>query len=283
MRVQYRIAEIESALDLETLKFLAIGPSRSIAAISAALLEAGHTVTPVNDLSSATELFLEQPFNAVLVPDTLPSSEIAEFAAAIRQFETQTGMPRTPILSVVEHSGEPEPASITAETHAIAPANAVSGIDGVVPESIDPDSLTLAIARLASAVAVDSGVTAPLSLAPELPVLEIEELKAQVAYDTELLVELIDLYLSERVQQSGEMASALDQRDYPALARVAHTIKGSLGSLHAPAARVVAQSLELAAREADEEKCRDFLPALETQLDILGQQLIALKESVQNS
>lgn len=263
--------QIESAIQLETLKFLAVGPVRATAELSGALTRAGHFVHTVADLSEATEVLLEQQFDAVLLPGDLAASEVVEFASAIRQFESQTNARHTPLLFVSEQ-----------EASDIKPSE-ISGIDGVVPESMDPDSLTLAIARLASALAVDRAAPAPVALAPELPILDVEELKAQVAFDNELLIELIDLYLSERVKQSAEMEAALASRDYPALARVAHTIKGSLGSLHATAARATSQGLELAARERDQDKCCDFLPALERQLDLLEEHLLSLRESLQGS
>jgi HPt (histidine-containing phosphotransfer) domain-containing protein len=150
----------------------------------------------------------------------------------------------------------------------------------VVPESIDPDALTLAIARLASAVGPEKDSPKAHELAPELAVLDVEELKSQVAYDSELLIELIDLYLSERARQSQEMAAALAGGKCDDLSRIAHTIKGSLGSLHADAARSTAQALELAARDHDSAKCHDFLPYFERQLDQLEKQLLLVKRSL---
>lgn len=266
----------ESSFVMESMKFLAVGPFRSIAAISSKLVAAGHSVTQTQDFGEATEALLVQHFDAVLIPTALPPSEVSEFAAAIRQFESQAGGTHTPLLSVSEVPGSDSAVDPI-------PFSNISGIDGVVPASIDPDSLTLAIARLASAVSAANPAAAAVALSPELPVVDIEELKAQVAYDAELLVELIDLYLSEREKQSAEMQAALSAGDYAALARVAHTIKGSLGSLHASASRATSQSLELAARERDQATCRDFLLTLEEQLDALETELLALKNSLQAS
>jgi HPt (histidine-containing phosphotransfer) domain-containing protein len=145
-----------------------------------------------------------------------------------------------------------------------------------VAESTDADALTLAIARLAAAVSVDKGI-ATAALAPELPVLRVEELQEQVAYDNDLLVELIDLYIGERAKQSTEMKSALARGQWERLSRVVHTIKGSLGSLHAEAAHATAQALEMAARDEDAVLCADFLSLFETQLDTLEELLLALR------
>lgn len=272
----------DDAVAVDSMKFLAVGPLRSTTAISSRLVQAGHRVTQARDFAEATEMFVEHPFDAVLILGTLPSGEVAEFAAAVRQFESQSGGRHAALLFVTQASGVTPILPLTASTagFGVVTSNlAASGIDGVVPESIDPDSLTLAIARLASAVSLPNPAATASALAPELPILAEEELKAQVAFDPELLTELIDLYLSERVKQSSEMEAAMKAGDYVTLARVAHTIKGSLGSLHAAAARATSHSLELAARERDEVKCRDFLPTLQRQLDVLEDHLVALKES----
>jgi two-component system, sensor histidine kinase and response regulator len=201
-----------------------------------------------------------------------PVAEVREFTAAVREITHGSGVSvHVPVLTAVTGSGSDDPQAASG-----------SGIDGVVTESMDADALTLAIARLASAIGSDRPATKVPHLAPELPILDVEELQAQVAYDSELLVELIDLYLSERSRQSEEMAQALNANDFGALSRVAHTIKGSLGSLHAHAARSTAQNVELAARDLDGPRCQDFLPHLERQLDELERHLLAVKQSLGN-
>jgi HPt (histidine-containing phosphotransfer) domain-containing protein len=59
---------------------------------------------------------------------------------------------------------------------------------------------------------------------------------------------------------------------------VAHTIKGSLGSLHAARARSHAQELELAAKRRQEDVCWTSLAALESDLAELEQELLVLRQ-----
>ena len=260
---------------LEALRILLVGSSKRTQHAAVELSRLGHSVLEAPDVADATHALMVQRFDAVVLSTGLPAADVSEFTAAVRELDQLSGdSVRTAILTTVADTISETQAAYNSETAYS------SDIDGVVPESIDADALTLAIARLASAVRVDKSSSKIPDLAPELPILDVEELKAQVAYDSELLIELIELFLTERSRQSQEMAEALTAANYDALSRIAHTIKGSLGSLHADAARRTAQNVELAAREHDGAMCHDFLPHFEQQLDELEQHLLALKRSL---
>lgn len=264
--------EAVGVLEAGTLRILTVGAA-STHKVSGKLEVAGHSVVPAADLVEATEALILQRFAAVLLTtETVetPEAELEEFAAAVHELDRRAGaQTRTPVLFIVPESHHEEDLQPVLR----------SGIDGIVAESTDADALTLAIARLATAVSQDKGISSP-ALAPELPVLRVEELQEQVAYDNDLLVELIDLYIGERAKQSKDMLSALARGEWDRLSRIAHTIKGSLGSLHAAAAYATAQSLEMAAREQDAVQCEDFLSTFERQLDTLEEYLLALRRTL---
>jgi HPt (histidine-containing phosphotransfer) domain-containing protein len=123
------------------------------------------------------------------------------------------------------------------------------------------------------------GAERPKSSSAELPIFEPEEFCAQIANDCDLIVEIIDVFLVEQRQQMTEMRQALASGDYERLARVAHTMKGSLGSLHAPRARSALQELELAAKQQLEQECTSALVVVEHNLQSLEAPLLALRES----
>jgi HPt (histidine-containing phosphotransfer) domain-containing protein len=62
-------------------------------------------------------------------------------------------------------------------------------------------------------------------------------------------------------------------KEFQPASRVAHSLKGSLGSLHAPRARHWAQTLELAAASGDGERYRQSFSALEQSLSDLEPKL----------
>ena len=254
---------------MDTLRVLLVGDPARLEAVTAALTAGGHEILPVDSLAEASEALLIQRFDAVLLGDLAPG-QMLSICSQIKDLNRRTGSAtRTAVLSVVPETAEE--AQDTKNT----------GIDGYVTEHVDPDTLTLAIARLASAVGMDSIDAAPLG--EQLPILDVNNLKEQVAYDDELLVELIDLFLTERIRQVAEMQQAFATGDFPMLSRVAHTIKGSLGSLHAMAAKANAQGLELSARDHDAIRSQGFLVALEEDLTALEIELLKVRRSVSQS
>ncbi len=229
--------------------------------IASVLTEANHAVIPTNGFPEAAEALQVQRFDAVLVGSS--SDGIAAFTNKLRQLEKkQRSTARTAVLSCApDERGASTPAEL--------------GIDGFLPKEFEAATFSEAVSTLGRAVRSTPDGSGGIS---DLPVLEPEEFRAQVAHDDELLIEIIDLFLAERPEQVNEMRSALAASDYPRLGRGAHTIKGSLGSIHAQQARAHAQQLELAAKNQEDQVCRFSLAALEQDLDTLEPQLLALRE-----
>ncbi len=248
----------------DTLRILIIGCSEESRSLEAVLSSSEQPVLLVDTLAEGLEALLIQRFNVVLLPSCHAAGEIDGFAEAVRQIDCSADeQDRTVIVGV--KSGDS--------------ANAAAKVDGFVPYSAIPEVLTQAITSLAKAV----GQQSPSLACQGLVVLDVEQLHEQVAHDDELLVELIDLYRSERNRQSAEMEQALTAGQYESLSRLAHTIKGSLGSLHAAAAKQDAHLLEMAARDQNAAECQQILPRFETKLNVLEQQLLSIRESILRS
>ena len=111
------------------------------------------------------------------------------------------------------------------------------------------------------------------------PVLDADGFRAQVGGDEELLVEIIDLFLTEGPAQILEMREAFAAGDLARVSRVAHTIKGSLGALHAERARATAQDLELTAKDGSSDAARVLVAKLEQEVEALEPALAELRKS----
>jgi len=232
--------------------------------ISSALSEADHAVLPAAGLEEASEALLIQKFDAVLLSFSAPADGIANFAAKLRDLEKrQSTAIRVPLLScspgVYENDG------------------ARNAIDGYLPSRFDEHAFLEAVTRLSSRV--PETPEGPIPTRAGEPIFEPDKFQEQVAFDTELLIEIVDLFLLERLAQMDEMRRAFAESDLEQLGRVAHTIKGSLSSLHAPRARARAQDLELAAKESCVETCRHLLAQLEHDLTLLEPELVALRNA----
>ncbi len=237
--------------------------------VTAVLGEAQYEVLGAISFKEATEALLVQRFDAVLIGSPGESQAQADFTAGLRKIERSHGsLAKTPVLLC---SG--------AVPNGLWTPTQEEWVDAYLPEEFVAATFTDAVVRLAQAVAPPTRVTDQGS-ASDLPIFEPDKFQAQVAYDRELLVEIIDLFLTERRVQVNEMRAALAASDFTRLSRVAHTIKGSLGSLHAALARTHAQQLETASKAADAQVSRFCLTVLEQDLETLEPKLIALRSSV---
>jgi HPt (histidine-containing phosphotransfer) domain-containing protein/CheY-like chemotaxis protein len=236
------------------------GGSERCEAISTTLANANHTVLPAAGLEEAGEALFVEQFDAVLLTSNFPARSLANFTAKLRRVErSQSTETRIPVLALG--------------------AVAVGGTDGSVEEPIDPIALTEAVRSLAQALAQPVEYAEPLATG-KLPVLEAEKFEEQVGYDSELMVEIIDLFLAESKKDLSDMRDSVASHNWESLSKLAHTIKGSLASLHAVQARSTAQELESAARSSEVEVSVRAFQQLVKDLRILEPRLLELRDAV---
>ena len=248
---------------MNSLRLLLVdGGSAKSDAISTTLASANHIVLPTTGLDEAGEALFVEQFDAVLLASHFPANTLADFTAKLRRVEQgQRTATRIPVLALQSVS--------TAE----------SSCDGYVHEPIDPVGLTQAVRSLAAAL----GKPMEMKVASEvdnLPILEPEKFEEQVGGDDELMVEIIDLFLEERKGQVVGMDDCIANQDWVSLSKIAHTIKGSLASLHATRSRARAQELETASKNGDAEVSVRAHRQLIRDLEILEPVLLELRDSV---
>lgn len=256
---------------MNTLRVLVVDQNQEKAErLAGVLANANHSALPATGLEEACEALFVQKFDAVLLGSPLPAEGVAEFAAKLRQLErAQRGGGRTPILSVA--SEIPNGAEW---------CSSGTEVDGYLVQSFHPTSLWEAVRSL-SAVNADSKQDRELS--GELQVLDAHGLREQMGFDRDLIVEIIDLFLSEGPQQVIEMREAMAAGELERVGRLAHTIKGSFSTLHAAIARSHAQQLESAAKHRGAGQCRELVSALEYDLELLEPRLLSLRNSSQDA
>jgi len=247
-------------MNMNSLRVLLVdGGSEKSEAISTTLASANHTVLPAAGLEEAVEALSVEQFDAVLLASSFPAGNLADFTAKLRRVEQNQGSDtRIPVLTLESVSD--------------------AGADGFVEEPIDPIALTEAVRSLAQALALPAQLGVA-SMKNDLPVLEPEKFEEQVGYDNELMVEIIDLFLAESKKDLSEMNSSVANRNWDSLSKIAHTIKGSLASLHAAQARATAQELESAAKNRVADISVRAFHQLVKDLRILEPRLIELRDS----
>ncbi len=257
--------------NISTLRVLLIekDPSES-ERISTLLESANHAVFPLTCLEEAAEALEIQRFDVVLLRSGAANGELRSFTTKLRQLEgKQRAAVKAPILSFSE--GVPS-GSGWLQSHE-------TDIDGYLSERFEPRAFANAVENLAGSLA-RAGSASPSVAERELPHFDPDGFQEQMGYDRDLAIEIIDLFLTECVDQVREMRQMLAAENWPLLSRIAHTIKGSLGSLHASRSRLQAEALELAAKRGEHDACGPFLDKLIGGLEALRPELLHLRDAL---
>jgi two-component system, sensor histidine kinase and response regulator len=234
------------------------GDEREAQRISSVLNAAGHNCSVVTDAQAALEAVFLERFDAVLVGRTIPPEATCALRDQLRELETlQSDRGSLPLLTVASCTGAP-------------------GAEISLPEHFEAADFQRAIVNLAAQIPTRHSEKD--AHREPLPVFEAAEFEEQCAQDRDLMLEILELSAAERDKQVPDMEAALARADFDRLARIAHTLKGSLGSLHAPAAHRRAHDLEMAAKACLPAESAELLAAFIPELDTLQQELSKYRE-----
>lgn len=140
--------------------------------------------------------------------------------------------------------------------------------DETLPSSLPLASLAGEVNRFRQRAALDRD-----GIAAHLTTFDLLAFQQQMGEDHDLMTEIINIFFEESVAQLQDLRKALSTHEFNRASRLAHSLKGSLGSLHAAQARHWAQALESAAADCDENRCEHCLGALEASISALQPQL----------
>ncbi len=220
----------------------------------------GHSSVSVPDLSEAREALSIQRFDLVLLGSGQPVASCARFVEKLRSLETGQGFDSR--ASVFAYG---------------PPLGGADFLDGFLPPEFDPEALADAVSR---SQAAGQGTAGQLQPDPgAFSAFEPDQFREQCANEPSLMVEIIDLFSAEQDRELSAMHQALVDNDFDRLSRLAHTIKGSLGALHAPLCRQRAQLLEVAAKQRNDRLCAGVLQALEHDLAELNSLLATFRQA----
>lgn len=239
--------------------------------ISSMLAAADHNVFPVSSVQEAEETLHVVKVDVVLLgsPDLAPQP----FVHTLRRVEKEQ-----------KRGGRATVLALSPEVPVSAEGCSTGSdvIDGYLPEQFDPQTLVNVYQTVGQATTAH-GNTAESAPQTFLQVFDVEKFRQQVAYDQALAAEIIELFLEERRVELPQMWRALAEGDFRQLSELAHTMKGSLSSLHAMVARHRAQELEAVAKAQDNAACGRILSLLVSDLEALEPLLVNLRDHIEPS
>jgi two-component system sensor histidine kinase/response regulator len=208
----------------------------------AMLAGAGYRVDTVLNGAEAVNAIRLRRYDAILMDCQMPVMNGYEATIAIRAQEGQGQ--RVPIIA------------ITAAARAKDRDRCISaGMDGYLAKPVCKEDLLAVVARY---VTNDPW---PVGVLDENVVSELE------ALDGDVMLGLVSLYFDQASDQMSELSAAIASGETPAIAQIAHKLKGSSATLGAKNVAGIASELELAAGTGDPASAEPLLNTLSTGLD----------------
>jgi len=242
--------------------------------VSRLLGKRGHKVVVARNGREAVAAVQHGPggvFDLILMDVQMPDMDGFEATAAIRARELSTGG-HVPIVAVTAHAMKGDRERCLA-----------AGMDGYLSKPIRVKEL-LDLLRDYDALPVQTSEVSHSHEQEECrrvgddgELLDKGALLERLGGDSQLLSELIEIYLSESPALLAAAQRALQEKSGQDLARAAHTIKGSAGNFVARATLETAERLEAFAEQGDFSRAQEAMSALEREMEHLDRALIALR------
>jgi len=239
----------------------------------------GHTVTAVANGLEAVQALACQKFDLVLMDVQMPQMDGLDATAAIRRAELPLGS-HVPIIAMTAHAMKGDRERCLA-----------AGMDDYVSKPVNAEQLFAVIERTLSAcqaaaraakasVAVEpasalrpgmerGGQALGSSSVEPAPVFDLAALRASLEEDTDLLEELVELFLGSAPALVSEIDTAVAQQDGRTVERAAHALKGALRNLFAANCAQAAQQVESLGRAGELNDMDESLARLKNELSRL--------------
>ncbi len=243
----------------------------------------GYQVDVASNGLEAIDAVMRGGYVAVLMDCQMPKLDGYSATSEIRRREVTM---RTPIIAMTADAGPgarekclaagmddylSKPMSgdeLDRLLHKWAP---LPGSPGRSPMDSAPDSAP------ASSVSPSRRPT-PIVRAPAVDIAALEKLRAMRQGDSDLVLEVIDLFLQEIPDRLTALRDGLARGDFPLIARVAHTIRGSAGHIGAKALTALCARVEDKARQATPFNSAFALSSIEEELERVREALVAEAE-----
>ena len=110
--------------------------------------------------------------------------------------------------------------------------------------------------------------------------LDLNEFKERVQDDTELLLELLDIFVADYQVKRQSLQEAIDKGDCEEVKSVAHSLKGASGNISAKSMRAIFLLIEDAAKGGDVSNTGDLLSQLDEIFNSLSTRIEEVKKEL---
>ena len=111
-------------------------------------------------------------------------------------------------------------------------------------------------------------------------VLDLDEFKERVQDDTELLLELLDIYSADFEEKRPKLQEAVSSGNAEDVRSIAHSLKGASGNISAKALRESFLQLEDKGKAGDLSGAEELLAEIDTKYDALKERITGVKDEL---
>ena len=191
----------------------------------------GHQIFVANNGREAVEALQENDFDLVLMDIQMPEMDGIEATHAIRASET--GKSKIPIIAMTAHA-------MAADRLRCLEA----GMDEYISKPYRAKELLSLIETLMASRSRESSLRTQLSLNEPSKLIDWNIAFETVGGDRTLLVELIQIFLSEKDTMIDQLESSIESSDSEKIRRSAHSLKGTLHHLGIAKVARIAEKIE---------------------------------------
>ncbi|TVQ95973.1 MAG: response regulator [Desulfovibrionales bacterium] len=244
----------------------------------------GYHFDLVSNGLAAVQAFASSTYDIILMDIQMPDMDGLEATERIRALERERNLPRTPIIALTAYAMPEEQANFLAR-----------GMDGFLPKPIQGDNLHAEMQRLlttshqtvssapeitlgngsksasgtATGTASESTSESNMKTDPgPSPVFNLRDIQSRFMGNDTLWRRMVARFLQQELPEYRERLNQLiHEADLQETARLAHKIKGALGTLCAEPSHETAAALEITAKNADISATTNGMYTLLAELD----------------
>jgi len=223
-------------------------------AVAVGMLDAmGVESVVANDGDKAVELFLSQPFDAILMDCQMPGLDGYQAAAKIRDIESERGDEPIRIIAVTANA-------LTGDMEKCIAA----GMDDYLRKPFKGEQLNEALVRVLQTgerpepAAAQTGILDSIAIRtsdPALDVIDDSVLESLVALpqssDLDLVNQVIQTYIKSSLDLMTRLGEAIDRSDSECIRTAAHSLKSSSANVGATKMAELCASIETSTRKSD--------------------------------
>jgi two-component system, sensor histidine kinase and response regulator len=224
----------------------------------------GHTVTVAANGKKALEAWGKGGFDAILMDVQMPEMNGWEATQEIRERERATGE-RIPIIAMTAHAMKGDDERCFA-----------AGMDDYLTKPIRTEDLMSTLDKVGKRKLVRTGWVAPVKPREEAASVDLQAALDRLGGDRVLYDELVEVFRKGCPASTAEMQAAIEARDFGALERTAHTLRGASSNLGAVAVAEEALELEKQARTEEIEKVTEQFKVLQKEIERMFSELETL-------